>query len=159
MTALRKGLNPHYTEIKIELCQMSYRRRIMIQIPEDDLIREFGWFRDSMGENAVRLLLLRHPQIIESDLDVSDCLGLGVWFAGRQEADMLFRKDDVYYIVETKQKGKYYRGWQYVRATVESFENDMNKRNEKFQQVVAVLATSNKNVHSLVRDTLDWFEE
>lgn len=146
---------------------MVVRRRILIEIPEKDLIKEIGWLREGMGEDAVRTYLLQHPYIIEKGLEFHNLLGIGVWFTSydeeglvkdSKEADMLFSRDGVYYIVETKQKGKYFRGWQYVKATVECFEADMKKHNEKLHEIVAVLATSSETVQSLNSQPLDWFE-
>jgi len=139
----------------------------MIEIPEKDLTRDIGWFRDGMGEDAVRTYLLKHPNIIETGLEYRNFLGMGVWFRKygeddlareSNEADMLFGKDGTYYIIETKQKGKYYRGWQYVRLTVECFEADMEKHNQEVHEVVAVLATSSETVQSRNIQQLDWFE-
>ena len=137
---------------------MVVRRRILIEIPEKDLMKEIGWFREGMGEDAVRTYLLKNPYTIEKGLEIHNLLGIGVWFAGTQEADMLFSRDGVYYIVETKQKGKYFRGWQYVRTTVEYFEADMKKHNKEFHEVVAVLATSSQTVQNLNVQLLNWFE-
>ena len=146
---------------------MVTRRRILIEIPEKDLIRDIGWFRDGMGEDAVRTYLLKHPHIMETGLGYQNLLGIGVWFTSydeeglvkdSKEADMLFSRNRTYYIVETKQKGKYYRGWQYVRLAVECFEADMKKHNQEVDEVVAVLATSSETVQSLNSQRLDWFE-
>ena len=146
---------------------MVLRRRILIEIPEKDLIRELGWFRDGMGENAVRTYLLKNPHTIETGLKLENFVGISVWFTSydekglvkdSKEADMFFRRNGTYYIVETKQKGKYYRGWQYVRLTIECFEADMKKHNQEIPEVVAVLATSSETVQSLNSQPLDWFE-
>lgn len=139
----------------------------MIEIPEEDLTKDIGWFRKAMGEDAIRTYLLKHPNVIETGLGYRNFLGIGVWFRkygkdglGREsnEADMLFGKNGTYYLVDTKQKGKYYKGWQYVRLTVECFEADMEKHNQKVREVVAVLATSSETVRSLNSQPLDWFE-
>ena len=48
---------------------MIRRRRVMIEVPEKDLIDEFGWFRERMCEGAVRAYLLRHLGIVDTGLD------------------------------------------------------------------------------------------
>ena len=137
---------------------MIKKRRIMIEIPEKDLEKEFGWFRREMGEYAVRVFLIKHPNIIETELRLEHFVGLNVFFASTQEADMLFCRHGTYYIVETKQKGKYSKGWEYLRATVECFEAEMKKHGEDFQEIVAVLATSSsKTVQKLSVKSLNWF--
>jgi hypothetical protein len=147
--------------------EMVSKRRIMIEIPEKHLTDEIGWFRDGMGEDAVRTYLLKHPDIIEPDFNIQNFLGLGIWFTSydeeglvkdSKEVDMLFERNGTYYIVETKQKGKYYRGWQYVILAVECFEADMRKHSKEFHGIVAVLATSSERLPDLVRQSLNWFQ-
>lgn len=135
------------------------KRRILIEIPERDLRNEFGWLRQGMGEWAIRAYLIKHLNIIEHDLSVSNFIGFSVWFRSKQEADMVFKKYGTYFIIETKQKGKYYRGWEYLKKTVECFETEMKERGEKVQEVVGVLATSSETVEKLSVQLLDWFSE
>jgi len=101
------------------------KRRILIEIPEKDLRQEFGWLRKGMGEDAVRTFLIRHSDIIVDGLASENLIGLGAWFMGTQEADMVFFRNGTYYVVETKQKAKYYQGWKYLRSTVECLEAEM----------------------------------
>jgi hypothetical protein len=138
---------------------MLNKRRILIEIPEKDLLNEFGWFRQGMGECAIRTYLIKHPHIIEQGLSLNDFLGFSIWFKSTQEADMVFRREGIYYIIETKQKGKYYRRWGYLRKTVECFEAEMKDRKEEIQEIVAVLATSSEAVEKLSVQSLKWFSE
>ena len=131
----------------------------MIVIPEKDLEKEFGWFRQGMGECAVRVFLIRDPSIIEKKLGVEHFVGLNTWFASTEEADMLFCRNETYYIVETKQKGSYSQGWNQLRATVKCFEAEMKEHGEKLQEVVAVLATSSIRAQKLSVQSLPWFSQ
>ena len=52
----------------------------MIEIPEEDLRKEFRWLRQGMGEWAVRAYLVKHPQIIEKSLNLEYLVGFNIWF-------------------------------------------------------------------------------
>ena len=132
------------------------RKRILIEIPEEDLRRDLGWYRQGMDEWAVRSYLVRHLDIIDRGLNIEHLIGFNIFFEN-QEADMLFNKNGVYYIIETKQKGKYYRGWKYLGDTVRCFEQEMKMHNEEPQEVIPILATSSKIIKELtVRSIPNW---
>ena len=138
---------------------MVKKRRILIIIPEDELSRAFGWFRKGMDEWAIRAYLIKQPGIVEEGLSLQHFIGFNIYFQNKQEVDMLFGKNGTYYVIETKQKGKYYQGWKYLAATVDSFEAEMNERKEPLEEIVAVLATSSIRQEHLSAEKLDWFEE
>jgi len=121
---------------------MVKKRIIEITIPEEYLRKEFGWFRQGMGERAVRIYLIKHPHIIEEGLNLEHFIGLDIWFKSTQEVDMLFKKNGTYYLIETKQKAQYSQGLRQLKAAVPYFEVEMKEHNEEPKEIVAVLATS-----------------
>lgn len=135
------------------------RRRIFIIIPESELSRTLGWFRQGMDEWAVRTYLIKDLKIMEESLSLDCLVGFNIFFRNRQEADIVLKRGAIYYLIETKQKGKYYRGWKYLAATVECFEVEMNEHKETVEEVVAVLATSSVRQECTSVEKLDWFQE
>jgi hypothetical protein len=134
------------------------KRRILVEIPEKDLRDMFGWLRQRMDEWAVRTYLLKHLEAFDEGLELSNFVGFNIYFMGKEEIDMLFKKNGVYYLVETKQKAKYYKGWKQLAATVDCFLIDMKEHGEHPKEIVAILATSSiERVDKLKVQKLDWF--
>jgi len=132
----------------------------MVEIPEKDLRDMFGWFRQGMDEWAVRTYLLKNLRVLEEGLNIDNFIGFNIYFMKKAEVDMLFRKDATYYLVETKQKGKYSRGWNQLKACVGSFIDEMIEHGEEPREIVAILATSSaQSVRKLTIQKFDfWFE-
>lgn len=135
------------------------KRRIMAEIPEKDLQDMFGWLRQGMDEWAVRTYLLKNLGVLDEGLNMDNFIGFNIYFKNKEEVDMLFNKDGTYYLVETKQKGKYRRGWNQLKAAVGCFIAEMIEHGEEPKEIVAVLATSSiKTVEKLTVQKFDWFE-
>jgi hypothetical protein len=125
-------------------------KRILIVFPEETLAHELSWFHENMGKFAVRTCILRKPEIIASNVEL---LGINAWFYKYKdekkeyieemgEADLVLKSDKTYYLVETKRPTQFKSGWEQVLRARECFISEMEARKMKYDEVIAVLATT-----------------
>jgi len=133
-------------------------KRILVVLPEKMLKDELCWFEDNMGEYAVRTYLIKKPEIIAENLELE---GIDAWFHKYKEeklveesgeADLVFRSNNTYYIVETKRRLKYKPGWEQVLRAVECFRSDARINEQDYDEVIAVLVTTDPSADTLRRE-------
>ena len=125
-------------------------RLLVVSIPEEDIKKEFGWLYQRWGEDAVKTHLIKNSRLIDEDLIL---VGVGELPHNappskqklKRCCDMIFRKRDVYYVVEVKtgRDGEL----QELLQEVVSFEHDMGQHNENCKEVVPVLAIVDDSIH------------
>jgi len=132
-------------------------KRIVRVIPEKMLKEELHWFQEKMGEFAVRTYVIRKPEIIAKNLEL---IGINVRFDKYRdeekkfveesgEADLVFKSNKTYYIVETKRPLQYKSGWEQVIRAVECFQSEMKMNKQKYDDVFAVLVTTDPFAETL----------
>ena len=125
-------------------------KRILVVIPEKMLREELHWFQEDMGEYAVRTYLIKKPEVIAENLEL---LGINAWFYKYKdekkeiveesgEADLIFKSNNTYYVVETKRPYQAKSGWDQVLRAVECFLSEMEMNKQKYDEVFAVLVTT-----------------
>ena len=140
-------------------------RSLLIQIPEKTISEKFGWLSDkgNTREGVVRAYILKHPEIIESKLTIENLVAINVWlnkwkeedenlFEFMREADIVFEKDGIYYLIETKRDRKYTRGWIQLGDIVDCFKSDFKKHREDYKGFIPVLVTTTDKVDRIKRD-------
>jgi len=103
----------------MDLKENNQGKSLLIQIPEKTIIEQFGWLSEkgNTREGVVRAFILKHPERIESNLTIENLVAINVWlnkwreedenyFEYAREADLIFEKDGIYYLVETKREKK-----------------------------------------------------
>jgi len=115
--------------------------KLCLSIPERDIKKELGWFYERWGEDAVKTYLVKNPQMIDKDLIL---VGVGeLWHPPpnsgmrSRRSDLIFRKDDIYYVVEVKTRRRY--AWKQLFEEVACFERDMKEHNQHCEEIVPVL--------------------
>jgi hypothetical protein len=119
---------------------MKKTRKIFVALAKSELEKEFGWFyTERWGEDAVKTYLTKHPEKIDKDLTL---LGVGelahpeLRQKGRSRIDMIFRKGDIYYIVEVKDTSQ--SAWTQLFEEVACFECDMKRHKESYSEIIPV---------------------
>jgi len=131
-------------------------KRILIVIPEKMIEQELPWFHENMGEYAVRTYISRNPEIIAKNIEL---LGINAWFykyknENREyveesgEADLVFRSDKTYYLVETKRPWQFKSGWEQVLRASECFINETKARGIECDDVIVVLVTTDPSMET-----------
>jgi hypothetical protein len=139
---------------------MSAQKRILRVIPEKMLREELGWFQEKMGEFAVRTYIIRKPEIIAKNLEL---IGINARFCIYKdedkkieeesgEADLVFKSNKTYYLVETKRPLQYKSGWTQVLRAVECFQSEMEMNRQEYEEVFAVLVTTDPFAEILKED-------
>lgn len=134
---------------------------ILVVIPEKMLKQELCWFQEDMGEFAVRTYLINNPEIITKNLKLA---GINAWFykyrdeekefiEDKGEADLVFRDNKTYYIVETKRYWKFKPGWKQVLRAVKCFCRDAEINRRNYNEVIAVLVTTDPSSKTLKKET------
>lgn len=124
-------------------------RLLIVRIPEEGIKKKFGWFYQSWGEDAVKTYLVNNSKLIDRDLAL---VGVGELRHSppplkqriRISPDLIFRKDDVYYVVEVKTRGS---AMTQLAQEVACFEYDMTKNNENYKEIIPVQAMVNGSIH------------
>lgn len=140
-------------------------RSLLIQIPENIIVEQFGWLSEkgNTREGVVRAFILKHPEIINADLTIKNLIAINVWLnkwkeenqnyvEHAREADLLFEKDGVYYLVETKREKKYPKGWKQLRDLIDCFKSDFKKHKTKYKDLIPVLVTTTNVIDKIQRD-------
>jgi len=132
---------------------------LWIPILTKDLQQDLGeWLCTSPqgGEEAVRSYIIRHPEKIELGLEF---LSAELYLGPRLRADLLFRKEKKYYIVETK-----YGRWseKRVREKVLRYRDalieTLKKKKVDFKEVIPVVVAS-VEVHPFRRRYAIWYRK
>jgi len=144
---------------------MVKERSLLIEIPEKVIVGEFGWLSDkgNTREGVVRTYILKHPEVIESNLTIENLLGINVWLNKWneedenlldlfRETDIVFEKDGIYYLVETKRWKKYSRGWEQLGDVVDCFKSDFKKHKTKYKDFIPVLVTTTDRINKIKRE-------
>ena len=134
----------------------------MIKIPEKIIVEGFGWLSGLAGEGAVRAYVLKHPEVINEDLTIENLVALNVSFSKwrgkfreqRKEIDIIFEKDEIYYLVETKRHGKYMKGCEQLGDLVDLFKIDFEKRKRKYRGFILVLVTTTDKINEIKTEWL-----
>jgi len=136
---------------------------LVLSIPKETLINEFRWRYHRWGEDAVKTYLVKNSHLIDKDLTL---LGIGELPHYRPpkpetsyNADMIFRKNDIYYVVEVKDSRDY--AFKQLIEEVASFEYDTMQHNEPCEEIIPVLAMvddSIKEVKPDWREMEDWMK-
>ena len=142
-------------------------KSLLIEIPENVIVEEFGWLSDkgNTREGAVRAYILKHPGLISEDLTIENLVAVNVWlnkwkeedenyFEHVKEVDLMFEKDGIYYLVETKREKKYSRGWEQLGDVVDCFKSDFKKHKTIYKDVIPVLATTTDKTNKI---KTEWF--
>ena len=142
-------------------------KSLLITIPERIIIEEFGWLSDkgNTREGAVRAYILKHPEIIESNLMIRNLVATNVWLNKWmekdenlvdffREVDIVFEKDGIYYLVETKRWKKFSKGWEQLGDLVDCFKSDFKKHKTKYEGLIPTLVTTTDQVNKIDRE---WF--
>jgi len=138
---------------------------LLIQIPERVIVEEIGWLSDkgNTREGVVGAYILKHPEVIESNLTIANLLGINVWLNKWneedenlldlfRETDIVFEKDGIYYLVETKRWKKYSRGWEQLGDVVDCFKSDFKKHKTKYKDFIPVLVTTTDRINKIKRE-------
>jgi len=145
---------------------MAKKERVLcVQIPEAVITSEFGWLFEKSGEAAVRTYVVNHSgRIIAKGLTL---VGIEFYYWNYEEghgksADLVFRKDDIYYVVELK-SFRYY-AWKQLSQVVKCFESEMKKQREPYEELIPVLIVVEKELKEMAKtwsriDELSWFYE
>ena len=135
---------------------------MLIEIPEKLIVEEFGWLSDkgNTREGVVRAYILKHPEVINKDLTIENLVALNVWlnkwgegekWLGLKEVDIVFEKDGIYYLVETKREKKYSKGWEQLGDVVDCFKSDFKKHKTKYKDLIPVLVTTTDKINKIER--------
>jgi len=124
-------------------------RYLDIRIPEGYMKREFDWRYQSWGQDAVKTYLVKHSDLIDEGLTL---VGVGELphnaLPSKQKlkrcCDMIFRKGDVYYVVEVKTSRDY--AWTELLDEVACCEYEMRQNNEPYEEIVPVLVTVDNSI-------------
>jgi hypothetical protein len=129
-----------------------------IRIPEKTIT--IGWLSDkgNTREGVVRAYLLRHPELING-LAIENLVATNVWLKNwergwRREIDLLFEKDGIYYLVETKREGKYAKGDEQLGDIVDCFKSDFKKHQTLYKGFIPVLVTTTNKSDDI---ETEWF--
>jgi len=128
-------------------------RLLLISIPEEDIKKEFRWRYQRWGEDAVKTYLVKNSHLVDEGLTL---LGVGELFCYREPkpkthyfSDIVFRRDDVYYVVEVKDSKDY--AWRQLLDEVASFECDMRQHKEPCQEIIPVLVIVDPGIEKVER--------
>ena len=135
---------------------------MLIKIPEKLIVEEFGWLSGLAGEGAVRAYILKYPEVISEDLTIENLVALNVSFSKwkgkfreqRKEIDIVFEKDQIYYLVETKRHGKYMKGCEQLGDLVDLFKTDFEKHKMKYRSFIPVLVTTTDKIDEIKTELL-----
>ena len=111
-------------------------------------------------EGVVRAFILKHPEIVRKDLTIENLVAINVWLnnweegGSNREADLMFRKDGAYFVVETKREGKYGRGQGQLRDLVDCFRSDFKRHRDDFKELILVLVTTSDAVTEIRIDSI-----
>lgn len=130
---------------------------MLIKIPEKVIVKEFGWLSSLAGEGAVRAYILKHPEDVNEDLTIENLVALNVSFSkwkGKlreqwREIDLVFEKDKIYYLIETKRHGKYTKGLEQLGDLVDLFKIDFEKHKETYRGFIPVLVTTTDKIDEI----------
>ena len=127
---------------------MTVLKTVKLSLPWPDVRREFRWTDVAQGEAYVRTYLLKHPDLIATGMEF---LGIEIVIPDGPEllpngspkknvqADMLYRKGNRYYLVETKETTKLMPGGlKEAEHNAECLDEHL-KRNGREADVVPVL--------------------
>ena len=137
-------------------------KRLLIQIPEKLITEKFGWLagKGNTREGVVRTYILKHPEIIRKDLTIENLVAINVWLNNwekggyNREADLMFEKDGIYYIVETKREGKYGRGWGQLGDLIDCFKSEFKRHQDNYRELIPVLVTTSDAVNEIQADLI-----
>jgi len=145
----------------------------LIQIPERVIVEEFGWIsgKGNTREGVVRAYILKHlemfnhPEVLKNpkairDVAIENLVAINVWLNNwekghNREADLVFEKDGIYYLVETKRAGKYWRGWSQLGDIVDCFKSDFKKHQMSYKAFIPVLVTTTDSVNEITPTWID----
>ncbi len=98
---------------------------------------EYRWLSDrgNTREGCVRAYILQHPGMINHDLTIANLLAVNVclnkwkedYVQTYREVDLIFEKEGIYYLVETKRDRKYKQGYRQLFHIMECFKSDFEK--------------------------------
>lgn len=142
-------------------------RSLLIQIPEKIVAEQLGWLpgKHNTREGAVRAYILRNPEIIENGLAVGNLVAINVWLnkweddknlcKRKREVDIVFEKDGIYYLIETKRDRKYSRGMEQLGDMVDCFKSDFEKHKQDYGGFIPVLVTTTDKIDRIKKE---WIE-
>ena len=117
---------------------------------------EYGWLSDrgNTREGCVRAYILRHPEMINQDLTIANLLAVNVWLnkwkedhvQDYREVDLIFEKEGIYYLVETKRDRKYTPGYRQLFHIMECFKSDFEKNRVIYKDFIPVLVTTRDKI-------------
>jgi RecB family endonuclease NucS len=112
----------------------------VVVLSEEKIKDEVGFLAERMGQGAVSTYLIRHSEEIEEDLKL---VGMEVDVFGKS-FDMLFRKEDAYFVVEIKRRWYPTENWmeKIVQRYAEEFEKLLNLKGQKYQFIQPVLVVT-----------------
>ena len=127
-------------------------RYLDVRTPEVNIEGEFDWRYRSWGQDAVKTYLVKHSDLIDEGLTL---VGVGELphnaLPSKQKlkrcSDMIFRKGDVYYVVEVKTSRDY--AWTELLEEVACFEYEMRQNNEPYEEIVPVLVTVDNSIEKV----------
>lgn len=142
-------------------------KSLLIKIPEKVILEEFGWLsnKGNTREGVVRAYILKHPDIIENNLTIDNLVAMNVWLRkwnerdenrleNKREVDIVFEKDKIYYLIETKRVRKYTRGVEQLGDVVDCFKSDFKRHKTKFKGIIPVLVTTTDKINETRKE---WF--
>lgn len=110
--------------------------------------------RGNTREGCVRAYILRHPEMINQDLTIANLLAVNVWLnkwkedhvQDYREVDLIFEKEGIYYLVETKRDRKYTPGYRQLFHIMECFKSDFEKNRVIYKDFIPVLVTTRDKI-------------
>ena len=138
------------------------KKSLLIEIPEKIMRETFGWLseRGNTREGCVRGYILKHPYRIDKDLTIENLIAVNVWLNRWKEddenrvqyfreLDLMFEKEGIYYLVETKRDRKYTPGWRQLGHVIECFTSDFGKNKAAYEDFIPVLVTTSDKIDEI----------
>jgi hypothetical protein len=132
------------------------KKCLLIEIPERIVREQYGWLseRGNTREGCVRAYILKHPEMIKEGLTIANLLAVNVWLnkwkeghaQDLREVDLVFEKEGIYYLVETKRDRKYTSGYRQLSHIMECFHSDFEKNKVTYNDFIPVLVTTSDKV-------------